>query len=327
MTLSGPRAGPLYGYASLGRAGLGNMLFPWARCEIFCHQYRLAMLAPHWTKPKIGPLLRGERDKRYYMGLFDNSSYIRGLRRLILLATAARRPEPAVDSFQPPIAGASRKSQLLVFQGIDGLFAPLLPHRELVARRLWEILSRQSRQLLLQQDFSVNDSGAPIPHITVHVRRGDMKVLEPGQPQPPDVHTCTPHINWFATSLGEIRRLLGEPSAPAIVFSDASDAELRPLLDLPNVRRATPGPSIVDIFQLARGRILITTGNSTFSSWAALIGNMPTIRYPGTIQTMNWKRDSNVIESDVHGHLPDADAQGILQAAWSAAAARPSNVL
>src|SRR5262249_28756870 len=70
----------VFAFPSVGRGGLGNMLFPWARAEVFRKRHGVPMLAPQWTQFKIGPLLRGERDKRYYTGLFDHSrsKYVSG---------------------------------------------------------------------------------------------------------------------------------------------------------------------------------------------------------------------------------------------------------
>src|SRR5438132_7992509 len=125
----------LYCYADVGRTGLGNMLLPWARCEAFREQWGAAMLAPPWTRPKIGPVLRRERDKRYYLGLFNKRTYVRGLARLRVLLTARRVPE---EQFVPGEADGGRGGRgntLVVFAGLGGMFEPLLPHRELLGRR------------------------------------------------------------------------------------------------------------------------------------------------------------------------------------------------
>ena len=71
-----------YVYADLPRTGLCNMLFPWARAVLYARNHSLPLLAPEWVKlGRIGPWLRGERDKRYYFGQFTNEGYIRGLKK------------------------------------------------------------------------------------------------------------------------------------------------------------------------------------------------------------------------------------------------------
>jgi len=63
------------------------------------------------------------------------------------------------------------------------------------------------------------------------------------------------------------------------VFSDGTDEQLAPVLSLPGVRRAAP--AVVDLIRMSRARVLVTTGTSSFSAWAAYLGGMPTPWYPG----------------------------------------------
>src|SRR6476620_11629916 len=60
----------LYCHAILPKAGLGNRLFPWARCRVFSLKNNVPMLRPTWAQLRIGPLLRGESDLRHYSDLF-----------------------------------------------------------------------------------------------------------------------------------------------------------------------------------------------------------------------------------------------------------------
>src|SRR5205807_8204048 len=132
-----------YGHAIVGRSGLGNLLLPWARCEVFCHTNHLPMLAPQWSAPKIGPLLRGERDLRFYVGLFNNKSYIRGLRKWFILYRSHRIPETHSQS----LFEASEPA-VVIFEGLGEFFKPLLAHQPYLAERLYNILSDKSRQSL-----------------------------------------------------------------------------------------------------------------------------------------------------------------------------------
>src|SRR6185436_14691196 len=96
------------------------------------------------------------------------------------------------------------------------------------------------KQRLADPALHVNE-----PHISVHVRRGDKKVLELGEAQPTGEAARTPHIEWFANSVKSIRRMLGA-DVPARVFSEASADVLQPLLKLPNVTLAPVTSAIVD---------------------------------------------------------------------------------
>src|SRR4028119_962252 len=57
-------------YPKLPKAGLGNMLLVWAQSAVFANINSLPIIAPTWGQLKLGPFLRGERDKRYYGNFF-----------------------------------------------------------------------------------------------------------------------------------------------------------------------------------------------------------------------------------------------------------------
>src|SRR5260370_306045 len=75
----------LYCEAVLPRAGLGNRLFPWARCRLFSFTNKVPMLSPRWAQLKVGPFVRGEADRRLYFDLFKpGADDVRGIKRLRL---------------------------------------------------------------------------------------------------------------------------------------------------------------------------------------------------------------------------------------------------
>jgi hypothetical protein len=121
--------GRLYGYPALGRFGLGHSLMAWARCHIWCKGQEAAMLGPIWLRPRLGPYLRRERDKREYFKLFNNNGYIgEPLRSWLLLTSHKIEAEnislenvPCSDLIihePPPILGLS--SRLQVRQPVGG---------------------------------------------------------------------------------------------------------------------------------------------------------------------------------------------------------------
>jgi hypothetical protein len=290
-----PQTRLLYGYPRLNRAGLGNLMLPWARCEVFCHRHQVPMLAPQWTQPKVGPVLRREKDKRYYIGLFTSAGYVRGLRRWGLLLRARRVSE---YGFDPSLAVET--PTLVEFSGLKDFFEPLLAHRDLIRRRVHEILSPRTCAILAAQrdDFAIG----------VHVRRGDKPPLPAGAPLLNGIPGMP--TEWFVGALKSIRRVLGFP-APARVFSDGSAEELRPILSLSNVTLAPHNPAIVDMLMLARSRIVITTANSTFSQWAVYLGAMPSLWYPQGRMRLNADREDYDAESDLAGNVPSAFASVI----------------
>src|SRR5438309_1148882 len=80
--------------AVLPRAGLGNRLFPWARCRVFSFASKVPMVSPRWTQLKIGPLLRNESDLRLYFNLFKpGADEVRGINKLRLRLFSKTEPE------------------------------------------------------------------------------------------------------------------------------------------------------------------------------------------------------------------------------------------
>lgn len=304
-----PMAPTVYAYADVGRSGLGNMLFSWARAEVFANRYGVRMLAPLWVRPKIGPMLRGESDKRLYAGLFDNRSYIRGPRRWLALSRAARISEAEADAVMRRLESGSPPPGnpiVALFEGYHRWFEGvgphqhLVPHRDLVCRRLREILSRGVQRRLAESDQSFD--------IAVHVRRGDRPSMAFMEPYPGEIdgipqHTKTMPDQWFINCINGVRAALGR-AAPVTIFSDARDEQITALLSLDNVRRAPANSSIVDIFLLSRAKVLITSGTSSFSAWAAYIGAMPAIWYPGLRLDLIAGRPELAIETDLAGNIP-----------------------
>ncbi len=292
-------------FADVGRTGLGNMLFPWARAEVFRERYGVPMLAPRWTQPKIGPLLRGEKDKRYYVGLFDNSGsrYVRGPARYLILWRAPRVPASDAERFMAERYRV-RGTRVVVFSGWEGWLNGLEPHRRFVSRRLHEILKPAVKARLdaVPIDFTIG----------VHVRRGDMRRLKFGEALNGRNQGAIAD-EWFINAIRGAREALGL-EATVRVFSDARADEIPGILALPGVTLAGRNPAIVDLLLLSRSRVLITTGTSSFSAWASYLGGMPTLWYPECLRDLNPERPGLGVETDLHGNL-GADAARVVASA------------
>lgn len=279
-------------YVRPGRTGLGNMLFPWARAIVFSEAHNIPMLSVRWTQPKVGPILRRERDARLYMGLFSSRGYVSGIRKWAALLTLPRVSEDDAGGTEGVLRA---RRGIVLFEGMGGMFAPLLAHHERVKARLEGMLTPSVREMIDPR------GGGTEPYIAMHVRRGDMKTLLYGQPFPAGPGNFTMPVEWYVRVAEQLREGTWG-SLPIRVFSDGTDAQLAPLLRLEGVSRAPPRPSIVDIFLMAKARLLVATSNSTFSMWATFLGRMPTVYYPG--QTNNVTGDiRNVIETDLQGAM------------------------
>ena len=264
----------VYVYPAVGRSGLGNCLLPWARAIVFAHKHGLPILAPSWSRIRLGPYIRQEYDKRRYGNFFTNDSYVHGLKRASVLVRS--HPISELDAIRGIQAVRARKGSatIVVFEGLGEYFTPLLPHYALICQKLWAI----TRPVF--QNLSLDPTGR---FFAAHVRRGD--VVRPNHPESKVAQhiQCTPLV-WFAKTIAKIRELKQYNDIPFLIFTDGSPSQVALLLEQKNVMLAPNGVAIVDLFRLSRASLLLASGYSTFSMWASFLGGMPTIYAPGKIQ-------------------------------------------
>jgi hypothetical protein len=258
-------------------AGLGTRLFPWARCRIFSELHGCPMLAPQWVQWRIGPLLRGGIHVPSYprqillTGVFRSDGYVSGpaLRR----ARSVLRVDEPADLTQRP---APVDAPIVVsFAGPGDFFASLAPYRDRLLRALRA--DAQPRWLELAQRLA-----APIG---VNIRCGhDFRPAENENDYFTKGAIRTP-LTWFIRSLEQVRSVAGAP-VPAVVVSDGTAEQLRPILQLPNVRFARPGCAISDLLTLSSAKVLIGSGGSSFSAWASFLSGAATVTHAG--QSLQW---------------------------------------
>jgi hypothetical protein len=298
----------LFSFASLGGielsyfrlrgVGLANCLFPWARCVLASEKFGLRRIASTWPQLCHRQWIRGDRDKRSYIGLIDEGAgAVGGLSKLALLAS---RPRIAERDFL--CAPESFQRGVVVFRGIDGYFESMLDDYEIVRRALITSTRPKHKDCLER---------GPLSGICIHVRYGDAT-----DPDGPNANALTipyhfrQRMSWFIHALNDCRRCVGEHT-PALVFSDASEEELRPLLALPNVRRAFFGSAIADLLAMSTAPVLVAS-SSTFSMWAAYLGRMPTI-WPAGQRRQRLHPDKPAFEPELGFDRLSADVASLLR--------------
>lgn len=294
----------LYCQAVLPRAGLGNRLFPWARCRVFAHLNNVRMIAPVWTQLKVGHFLRGEADSRVYHNLFRRR---RGDAGRVLGASvrlgAARLPEPEDLKLADGAHAVSRGVYL--FCGEEEQFRKL---------NGWDRFLREELRAITKRRWLKRAAETPDAPIAIHVRRGDFRDAVSEGEMFTSGGLRVP-LAWFIDSLRSIRRYVGYP-VRAVVFSDGTEAELRGLLALENVTRAATGSAIGDLLALSKARVLIASGGSSFSAWASFLGQMPTISHPG--QCLTWFKLANTRGAYLGEFDPQAPSESFLGSAGGA---------
>src|SRR5215211_7689055 len=223
----------LYCKVTFDRSGLGNRLFPWARCRLFAEDRDATMLAPRWHwPPRIGPLLRGIHNlesflsvlhpQEWYVGLFrPGPRELTGVARSRVERTARVIPEPANLAVRPT---SLDDGVLVEFRGIGEYFAPLNGRED--------FLHRELRATARASSVRLADSVRGVP-IGIHVRLGDFVYAKDAQDMKMGPRR-TP-MDWYVNSLLALRAAIGAP-APAYILSDGTADQLRPLLALENIR-------------------------------------------------------------------------------------------
>ena len=284
----------LYSYAKLSKydfgfvrflgVGLGNLLFPWARSVIAADKYDLKLIEPTWLQVKIGPILRMEKDLRFYSDLFYKSpDAIGGFPKIYCLLTKQKFIEPPLLTSKPEIA-KNFKDGIFEFSGLGNYFVDILKDHYFVRQKLLEI-SKDEHKAGLKYNFS--------NCVSLHIRRGDFKM-----------EGWTTSADWFLWVMSELKRELG-PDLKFKIFSDGSDEELASILKQENTERLSFGSALADLLALSQSRILVGSYNSTFSMWASYLGRMPTI-WPekGLSQPLQYEHPNNEVEVSLGTALP-----------------------
>lgn len=248
----------LYAYPDIDRMGLGNKLLVWARAEAFAHDNGAYVLKPNLVQlPSIGALLRNETSLRTNLGNFDftGTDYISGVRRWMLVRRGRFVDERVWTS---DIADC-----VVHFHGIgNGSFGVILRHHSYIVNRLRAITNKRILQSV--------EVLASKPFIGVHIRRGDFKQA--------GVLTSD---EWFVTAIKRAVEL--RPDLDIIrVFSDARKEELGFLasMGLPPSKQVCiecSAKPMHDIWCLSRSSVIVGSSRSSFSMWAVLLGQMPSI--------------------------------------------------
>lgn len=289
----------IYGYPDIGRVGLGHSLLAWGRCQLWCRDRGAKPLAPRWLRLRLGPYLRGERDKRNYFLLFRSGNAIGGLRRALILASTRRVDESdaaKVNHAEPAI---------VVFRSIAGNDI----RKDFAALRGEGAWLRGQLEAMTWPRYL--PKGPTSPHVAIHVRMGDFSI-DPDRARRGEQGFRT-GVDWFASALQSLRASLGE-AIPAIVYSDGSDEELLPLLRLASVVRAPVQSAVTDLLSIARADALLGSG-SGFSLWGSFLGNVPRLSAPGqqVTKVLDLADAEIEIELEQGAAVPERFAERVLQ--------------
>lgn len=279
----------------IGGAGLGNILFPWARSVVYAYNNNCGRINATWRTLKIGTYIRGENDKRTYHNLFKEDG-IRGLKKFFLLLVAQHVNENNIDQNLKP----RFRPIIISFEGMKNQMQDILNYDEIVKKALIEMV----RPIHLKNSELHKPKG-----IGMHVRLGDFYEPRDETEIRNGVTNCRIPIKWYIEIIQNIRKTIGK-ELEVSVFSDGTEEELREILKLSNVALVGGASSISDLLSLSKSEILIAS-NSTFSLWASYLGRIPTVWFPGTHRIKLYKESESAFEFELDYH--DEVPRGLLK--------------
>lgn len=287
-----------FGLFRLSSLGLGNLILPWARFIVASKKYNLQPIYPTWNQVRIGAILRGEPDKKFYHDLFHRPpNQIGSLKKLYLLNTLKKISESEFKETYAQDESYSAEDILVIFEGMDiyNPFSTILPDHQLVLDELLKITRNQHKKGI---EYCFDRS------ICIHVRLGDFAIPQNQDVLKSGAQNYRIPLSWYVHQVKQLRQQVNR-NVPVYIFSDGRDNELSQLLSLPNCQRISFGSSIADILALSKSNILIASGSS-FSMWASYLGRMPVIWYKGQLrQRLYYENDSVEVECDDCSNLSD----------------------
>jgi hypothetical protein len=257
------------GIVRIGGAGLGNCLYAYFHAVVAAKQIGGQLIAPTWPSIKIGPLLRRERSLRQYGTMFGaHPDEISGVAKLVRLASLWSGHSRLVIRVGQPGRPAASGLTIVEVPTHEFTFVGLHPHRDLIRNRLIEIL--------LAPPSNPPSWGAGA-YAAAHIRLGDFRASQSDDPRRSFRDGERIPLAWYVRTIKQVRSIY---PVPVHVFSDGHEYELAEIARIEGVTLRREPNDVADLLALAQARLLIGS-NSTFSRWAAFLGNMSSI-WPNT---------------------------------------------
>jgi len=260
------------GLLRLNGAGFGNCLFAYFHAVILAQKEGRRLIAPAWRSIPINRKLRGDGSiRRYHEMVRAHPDELGGPAKAAALA--ALLPFADIQTIAPGTLPHGSKRPLIVVRSARFTFEGLHPHRDRLRHRLIEIMRRPP---------PLSPRWGGDRHIAVHVRLGDFDPAGSALLESRETGNLRLPIAWYGSVIERLRAL--RPDLPIRIHSDGTDEELTNLLAMDSVTRARSSDDINDLVAMASASVLVGS-HSTFSRWAAFLGNMPVIwrarRTPG----------------------------------------------
>jgi hypothetical protein len=258
--------------------GLGNRLFHWCDAKVYSYQTGSLFISPRWCRVSLGRHFRSLAGGQLtsepfieYTNTFrrlpSDISYPKGVAYSLLCSKVFLSKNPGILTKQ------ITSKTMICFDKSEYRFDMLNTYRYILIKDLLASIQQNLYNKTLKSDE---------PYIGIHVRIGDG--FKPPEPNSDGfVRTGwlqqTP-IQWFKETLCFIRKVTGI-NYRAFVFSDGNKVQLEPLLDVDNTFLFQSNHPVVDLLSLSRSWLILGSGSSSFSAFAAYLGTSHAITSPG----------------------------------------------
>jgi hypothetical protein len=249
-------------FMRVGGHGLGNSFYAYFHAVALAEKYGATVVTPPWFSLKIGTLLRGERSKRFYWRMFRPfAGELHGMEKLLALLLSYPKRVIVLDGATEPVVVSGALN--FVVSGKFS-FAGLHRHRTLIRERL---LGAVNDPVPTDHQWGAGD------YIAVHVRLGDFTPVADQAVTSGEKPNLRIPIKWYLNQTRALRSRF--PQLPVYVFSDGDEKSLACLLD-EGARMYRSGSDMTDLLAMSGASVLVGS-NSTYSRWAAFLGNMPSV--------------------------------------------------
>jgi Glycosyl transferase family 11 len=255
-----------FGILRISGNGIGNCFYAYFHAVVLASQHGAQLVAPTWWSVKLGPLLRGELSLRRYGTMFrPHPDEISGFGKFVRLTTSWHGRE-RVRIRMGQRVGQLPAGGLVAVEAPAGefTFCGLHSHRDMIRSRLLEILACPPGEI---------PRWGRGGYAAAHIRLGDFRPTRSDQLSSLKDGLRIP-LAWYEKAIRRVRALL--PELPVFIFSDGHAHELANITAIRGVTLRREPSDIADLLALAQAELLIGS-NSTFSRWAAFLGNMPSI--------------------------------------------------
>jgi hypothetical protein len=249
------------GFVRLSGHGLGNGFYSYFHAFVLARRLNGRLIHPAWLSLKTGPLRRGDASKRFYWRLFSPTpDEISGPRKYLLLTTARHNLIEIGDDTPPRVDTA----RINIVSCKSFTFRGLHEHRTAI---------RQRFLAMIREPTPAGFQWGSSDYAAIHVRLGDFAPSADISAINSGVANKRLPMSWYIAIIRRLRQQ--HPDRPIFLVSDGKEGELRELI-ANGARLVRTGSDIGDLLTLSSASLLVGS-NSTFSRWAAFLGDMPSI--------------------------------------------------